>query len=393
MPDRHAASSRRPRIVARTWSVAVVTAVAIGGAMSSPASSRPPWDEDAPGADAAGRGIGERAPRRGPIVGPDRVVPIDMAPRRATSVRVIADGDTRPIAIVALWTRPHPDLSFMPTLMEPVPGLPGRWEGVVPCAACRSIVEWYVEAVDTSDRRARWPPRGPDAPASIDVGIRLAIEPMAEPDPSPRDPTVGGTGSGRGRVPSGAPGFEHPVGWDARPTARSIGLGETIRFGPWDLGWADMPVLRFERVIQGDDPGAFLLVELSGDGGATWEPVERVEMVRTPATLVRTETSQVWPGAETAMLRVRVVGRGSTPVRAWIDRVVMDTLQCTSARGPDVDGDGLVGLGDLLMVLANLGPCGDPSACAADVDGSGVIDFLDLLEILVVWSEWTPVTT
>ncbi|MFK7960290.1 MAG: PHB depolymerase family esterase [Phycisphaerales bacterium] len=45
----------------------------------------------------------------------------------------------------------------------------------------------------------------------------------------------------------------------------------------------------------------------------------------------------------------------------------------------DIDGDGDVALGDLLVVLASWGPC---SGCSADLDGDGAVTLLDLLTVL-----------
>jgi len=50
----------------------------------------------------------------------------------------------------------------------------------------------------------------------------------------------------------------------------------------------------------------------------------------------------------------------------------------------DVDGNGAVDFSDLLIVLSNWGPCGDP--CPADVDGDGNVGFEDLLAVLSGWS-------
>ena len=52
-------------------------------------------------------------------------------------------------------------------------------------------------------------------------------------------------------------------------------------------------------------------------------------------------------------------------------------------RPEDLDGDGAVGLSDLLVVLASFGPCGDP--CPADIDGDGSVGFGDLLAVLAAW--------
>jgi len=50
----------------------------------------------------------------------------------------------------------------------------------------------------------------------------------------------------------------------------------------------------------------------------------------------------------------------------------------------DLDGDGTVGFGDLVIVLASWGKCA--GACAADLDGDGIVGFGDLLFVLAAWS-------
>jgi spore coat protein CotH len=51
----------------------------------------------------------------------------------------------------------------------------------------------------------------------------------------------------------------------------------------------------------------------------------------------------------------------------------------------DLDGDGTVGVSDLLIVLDAWGVCGDPSDCPADLDGDGTVGVSDLLIILGEW--------
>ncbi len=53
----------------------------------------------------------------------------------------------------------------------------------------------------------------------------------------------------------------------------------------------------------------------------------------------------------------------------------------------DVDGDGIVGVTDLLMLLAAWGPCPDPCppSCAADVDDDCSVGVTDLLVLLANW--------
>lgn len=53
----------------------------------------------------------------------------------------------------------------------------------------------------------------------------------------------------------------------------------------------------------------------------------------------------------------------------------------------DIDGDGVVGIGDLLLVLGGWGPCPQPpAACPGDIDGDGTVGVADLLIVLGFWS-------
>ena len=51
----------------------------------------------------------------------------------------------------------------------------------------------------------------------------------------------------------------------------------------------------------------------------------------------------------------------------------------------DLDGDGVVGIFDLLALLAAWGPCDDCDNCRADLNGDGTVGILDLLILLVNW--------
>lgn len=51
----------------------------------------------------------------------------------------------------------------------------------------------------------------------------------------------------------------------------------------------------------------------------------------------------------------------------------------------DIDGDGSVGVNDLLILLANWGPCGDCNDCPADLDENCTVGVSDLLILLANW--------
>lgn len=52
----------------------------------------------------------------------------------------------------------------------------------------------------------------------------------------------------------------------------------------------------------------------------------------------------------------------------------------------DVDGNGSVDFEDLLLVLADYGPCTPGTPCPADVDGDGAVAFNDVLLVLANWT-------
>lgn len=60
---------------------------------------------------------------------------------------------------------------------------------------------------------------------------------------------------------------------------------------------------------------------------------------------------------------------------------VVETTSCPA----DLDGDGTVGVTDLLQVLAAWGPCVDCSSCPADLDGDCEVGVTDLLMQLAAW--------
>ena len=62
------------------------------------------------------------------------------------------------------------------------------------------------------------------------------------------------------------------------------------------------------------------------------------------------------------------------------DNTICDASTCCPA---DVDGDGVVGIGDFLLLLAQWGPC--PPNCIADLDGDGTVGILDFLLLLANW--------
>ncbi len=71
---------------------------------------------------------------------------------------------------------------------------------------------------------------------------------------------------------------------------------------------------------------------------------------------------------------------------AALEAVVhVDGVRLVTGPPADVDGDGVVGVRDLLNLLAAWGPCPPTGACPADLDGDGAAGVGDLLVLLGDW--------
>jgi hypothetical protein len=76
--------------------------------------------------------------------------------------------------------------------------------------------------------------------------------------------------------------------------------------------------------------------------------------------------------------------------RGWqVDNVRISATGLVCKGGPilgDLDGNGVVDVYDLLIMLGAWGPCDGQGACTADLNGDGEVDVIDLLILLGNWS-------
>ena len=92
-----------------------------------------------------------------------------------------------------------------------------------------------------------------------------------------------------------------------------------------------------------------------------------------------------------AQLRVRFLasdlGAGSV-VEAGVDGVEVFTYVCDDAVFGDLDDDGIVGINDFLILLAEWGPCDQPCppSCPADLDEDCTVGINDFLLVLANWT-------
>jgi hypothetical protein len=91
------------------------------------------------------------------------------------------------------------------------------------------------------------------------------------------------------------------------------------------------------------------------------------------------------PHAQIADAEVREIPGGYELWLACTSRGLAVLTVTTDPPVPgDVDGDGIVGSGDLATLLAAWGACGD--TCPADFDGDGIVGPDDLVVLLAAWN-------
>lgn len=96
--------------------------------------------------------------------------------------------------------------------------------------------------------------------------------------------------------------------------------------------------------------------------------------------------AQGLPHAQIADAEVRLIPGGYELWLACTSRgLAALTVMLEQPTPGDVDGDGTVGLADLLAVLAQWGACGG-GTCPADVDDDGIVGLSDLLVVLAAWA-------
>jgi hypothetical protein len=280
---------------------------------------------------------------------------------------------------------------------------PNVYDAVFPAIECGQQVVYYFTAETTGGQTQAWPPGAPDD-ASYDVITAAGLEPLFTDDfeanlgwsvsgsvsDGPWQRAIPAGGGDRGDPPTDADGSGRCYVTDNADGNSDVDDGTTILTSPImdaSAGPATISYWRWYSNTQGDNPMAdTFVVEVSDDGGSTWEDLEVVG----PSG---PEVDGGWFRKEflvadfvdlTDQFRIRFLASdlgGGSIVEAGVDGVELTFIDCTSIP-EDLNGDGSVDVSDLLQLLAAWGPCEE---CPEDIDGSGAVDVSDLLALLAAW--------
>jgi len=146
--------------------------------------------------------------------------------------------------------------------------------------------------------------------------------------------------------------------------------------------------LHFMRYLNVEQPSYdHAYVRVSVDGGS-WQTVWENESSITDGSWTEQviDLSAIADGQSDVQIRW-VMGStdSSWQFSGWnIDDVQIVAVAPSEGVPGDIDGDGMVGTNDLLMVIAAWGPC-PPGPCDADLNGDGVVGADDLLFVIANW--------
>ena len=132
------------------------------------------------------------------------------------------------------------------------------------------------------------------------------------------------------------------------------------------------------------------VVQVSDDGGANWVALETVGPTGPDVNGGWVETQFFIADFVdlTDQFRIRFIASDTNPqsvVEAAIDGLRLFSIICDDPIPGDLDGDGSVGVKDLLILLGEWGPCADCNDCLADIDGDCTVGVKDLLILLGNW--------
>ena len=326
-------------------------------------------------------GRGHEAGTGGLRVGPGRWRPLVAAPGMGVPVEAIIDGEPppagpggeRPLQVFVL-SRVHPQLPWTRIAMRPLATDARRFQAVLPCGPCHARPEYRFEASIPGDRAddggatARWPEEVA-AVRRYDVGHEFVRH------------------AGHGAVLRSTASSAAEVGAVLMPPADAWlgpvwsinGVADPIFAGRWIAIGGDAashpPRLMLAMRAGAADPWVLVRAErpFAAEPAAAW--IDLTAAVRTHLGAASQVQVAVWAEADS---------RGEASGGRLLQPRLLE-IRCSAATGPDVDGDGLVGLADLLLVFEAYGPCDPQMPCEADVDGDGRVDLTDVMLVVSAW--------
>ena len=299
-----------------------------------------------------------------------------------------------------------------PAVAIPLEDLGGNlYRGTLPAGDCAQEYRYWFGAAMESGGGYSDPPTGAGAPYESIVanGSQIIQREEFEVEPDPvwtveDDPSLT-TGSWSRVDPIGTIyGTEQPqpeddatAGSDAvicfitqngtdpnSPGEADVDGGPTRLLSPvFDLSGID-GTISYSRWMYDSQGQDLLETEVSNDGGLSWTLVESTNGTGQSWETASFKISDFLDPTSDMQLRFSVEDSlDPSLVEAGVDNVSLEVLDCETLCEADVNGDSVVNVDDILVILGAYGTS-DP---ASDIDGNGTVDVNDVLVVISAWGE------
>lgn len=272
--------------------------------------------------------------------------------------------------------------------LAPVGG--GLYEGTMPNMPCFEEVDYWFEATSSDGQFFRTPLSAPFI--NFEAFVVTEVEQIVgDSFQTATGWTVQDTAIEDGPWERGAPTTsgdrgEPAADFDGTNSMYATGLGNdadldggpTVLTSPeYDLtGVGDEARVRFALWFTNDDGDDVLDIEMSSNGGSTWEPVETIAGGATAWSLKTYRVADYVDITDEFRIRFSTEDQPNNSVtEAAIDAFEIVRMTCDTCRA-DMDGDGELTIFDFLE-FQNLFASGD---LRADFDGDGDLTIFDFLE-------------
>lgn len=274
-----------------------------------------------------------------------------------------------------------------------------NYKATFPAASCNALLQFYVEAKTTTGGTVTSPSTAPASlltTTAISPGGTVALLNIDFAANNGSFAVAGtpavGSGGWEWAVPSGRSCNAPSTSSKAFITGVSAatGLCNDLDGGPtyltspsFDASAAEACEVLYQTYYltsptsNTSDP---MVVQVSNNGGSTWVQIGSYATTGTWTSRNQNLGDYV---TLTNNMKVRFIAQDTgtdNTVVCGIDNFVINTISCTQAKFGDLDGDSIVGSGDLSLMLLDFGPC---PGCPADLDESGDVDNGDIALLLL----------
>ncbi len=266
----------------------------------------------------------------------------------------------------------------------------GLYEGTMPNMPCFEEVEYWFEATSSDGQFFRTPLSAPfinfEAFVVTDVEQIVSDSFQTATGWAVQDTAIEDGPWERGAPTTSGDRGEPAADYDSTNSMYATGLGSdadldggpTVLTSPeYDLtSVGDEARVRFAVWFTNDDGDDVLDIEMSSNGGATWEPVETIAGGAPAWSLKTYRVADFVDITDEFRIRFGTEDQPNNSVtEAAIDAFEIVRMTCDTCRA-DLTGDGELNIFDFLE-FQNLFASGDPRA---DFDGDGDLTIFDFLE-------------